>query len=87
MRKTLQTAIVEQTTEAFRDDWERLDAADRKRVGDTLNRAYDLPREDRRRFFAKVYRPLPVRLKGGPGSSLYCFRVDRGIRLVLSVVK
>jgi hypothetical protein len=78
-------ALVERTTPGFRHDWEELSPAGRIRVREALDCGYDLLREDRRGFFSKVFQPLPIRLKGGLGSSLYSLRVGRDIRLVMAV--
>jgi len=42
-------------------------------------------RDNRRAFFAGVQRPLSVHLKGGFTSSLYSLRVDRDVRIIMTV--
>ncbi|HEV2689605.1 MAG TPA: hypothetical protein VGV35_13675 [Bryobacteraceae bacterium] len=78
-------AITEQTTPEFRRDLERLSAEEQASVLATLRHSYELLRNNRREFFAKTLRPVPIHLKGGLNSSLYALRVGRDIRLVLAV--
>jgi hypothetical protein len=79
------TKITEQTTTDFRHDLERLGSDDRARVLETLGRSYELLRDNRRGFFARVQRPLPIHLKGGLNSSLYSLPVGRDLRLIMTV--
>ena len=78
-------ALIEQTTAEFRLDWERLGPATRMTVRQALDRGYAALRDNRRTFFARAQRPLPIQLKSGFTSSLYSLRAGRDIRIIVAV--
>ena len=77
--------ITEQTTPDFRQDMDGLSPDDRAHVLEALRRGYELLRDNPSIFFARVQRPLPIRLKGGLSSSLYSLCVGRDIRIIMAV--
>lgn len=64
---------------------ERLSPADRMTSRQALDRSYVELRDNRRAFFARVQRPLPIQLKSGFTSSLYSLRAGRDIRIIMAV--
>lgn len=79
------TAITEQTTSEFRNDLDRLSPADRACAVEALRCSYNLLRDNRRSFFARVHRAPTIQLKGGLSSSLYSLRAGRDIRVIMAI--
>jgi hypothetical protein len=70
---------------AFERDLERLDAAERQRVIETINAKSPLWLKDRRRAEKEFLRPYLFRLRGGLESSLYEVPAGKARRVILAV--
>jgi len=77
--------LVFEINDKFDKDLKRLDPKDRCRVIHKINASCSLLKNQPAGFFKSVYRPLIPHLVGGLKSTLYTLRIDRDIRVILTV--
>jgi len=77
--------LVFKATEKFENDLKRLDSRNRSRVINKINAICSLLQNHPSAFFKHAYRPLIPHLAKGLKSSMYTLRIDKDIRVILTV--
>lgn len=77
--------LVFKSTRQFDKDLKKFSHLDRTFIVETINQYAQFFATDATLFYQKVYRPVPINLKDGLESSLYVLKVQRYIRIILTV--
>ncbi len=74
-----------ESTKKFEKELSKFSAMDRKQIILKLNQYSQLLESDPGGFYKKAYQPMKLILKGNHKSSLYALRVNRDIRVLMTV--
>ncbi len=69
----------------FENDVKKFSSTQRETIINSINQTGQMLLVNKSAFFRKVYRPQKIYLNNGFNSSLYAFKVDANIRVILAV--
>lgn len=77
--------ILFNSTRQFESDVKEFSSTQQETIINSINQTCQLLLVNKSAFFRKVYRPEKIYLNNGFNSSLYAFKVDANIRVILAV--